>query len=57
MMRKARIQYEECGAPATVVLNGSKVAYCDEHAKAYCEAEGIIIAEEKEDANERPATM
>jgi hypothetical protein len=48
MMRKERIAYEECGAQAVVTLNGSNVSYCEEHARAYCEAEGIIIAEETE---------
>jgi len=49
MMRKERVAYEECGAPAVVTLNGSNVSYCEEHARAYCEAEGIIIAEKMEE--------
>lgn len=53
MIRKQRMAYEECGAQAVVVLNGSSIAYCAEHAKAYCDAEGIIIEEDEHENEQR----
>ena len=55
MMRKAGFKYEECGDKAVVVLNGTNVAYCEKHAKEYCESEGIVISNEPIDKPEQPA--